>query len=71
MTDDDIHDQLVKSYLEYFKANEVFLKRPSESKRIVVRKCLSKIQKLAKLRRAEIMTIHYKRLEDLKSGEQK
>lgn len=64
---DDTHDRLVKSYLDYFKANEIFLQRPSESKRIVVRKCLSEIGKLAKLRRAEIMLIHNKELEKYRS----
>lgn len=58
MIEDDVHDQLVKEYLAYFKANEIFLQRPSEAKRRVVRKHLSQIMKLAKVRRLEIQEIH-------------
>lgn len=54
----DVHDQLVLAYLEYFKANEKFLYRPSEPKRRTVRRWLSVIRKLATTRRVEIMDIH-------------
>ena len=64
MIEDDTHDQLVKAYLEYFKANERFQQRPSELKRRDARKELSKIMKLSKVRRAEIMQEHLNKVED-------
>lgn len=59
----DVHDQLVFAYLEYFKANEKFLYRPSEPKRRDVRRWLSTIRKLALVRREEIMDIHRNKYE--------
>lgn len=56
--EEDTHDQLVKAYLDYFKANEVFVQKPSEAKRVRVRKCLTKIHQLAKLRKLEVLKIH-------------
>ena len=46
MINDDIHDQLVKEYLQYFKANEAFIASPSELKRRTARKHLSNIRQL-------------------------
>ena len=56
--EDDTHDKLVKAYLDYFAANEIFMQRPSELKRRVARKHLSEINKLAKQRRKEIIDHH-------------
>lgn len=61
--EDDTHDKLVKAYLEYFKANEAFVKRPSVLKRRTTRKWLSEIRKLAKLRREEIIESHREKFE--------
>tara|TARA_B110000503_G_C6955142_1_gene332662 strand:+ start:190 stop:465 length:276 start_codon:yes stop_codon:yes gene_type:complete len=58
MIEDDTHDQLVKAYLEYFKSNEDFARRPSEVRRREVRKHLSLINKLSKIRRQEIIDYH-------------
>jgi|TARA_R110000868_G_scaffold66856_7_gene198774 hypothetical protein len=58
MINDDTHDQLVKEYLEYFKANEAFMASPSELKRRTARKHLSNIRQLAKIRRKEIIDHH-------------
>lgn len=62
--EDDIHTQLVKAYLEYFKANRAFEQRPGELKRREARRWLSRIIKLAKDRRNEIMETHLKKFED-------
>lgn len=54
MIDDDIHDQLTKAYLEYFKANEAFEKRLSHRTHASSRRWLREIRRLAKLRMSEI-----------------
>jgi hypothetical protein len=54
MIEDDIHDQLTKAYLEYFKANENFESRLSHRTHAASRRWLRKIRKLAKLRQEEI-----------------
>tara|TARA_R110000796_G_C14261677_1_gene400048 strand:+ start:125 stop:340 length:216 start_codon:yes stop_codon:yes gene_type:complete len=51
---DDIHDQLTKAYLEYFKANENFESRLSHRTHLASRKWLREIRRLAKLRQEEI-----------------
>jgi len=51
---DDIHDQLTKAYLEYFKANEAFEDRLSYRTHAASRSWLRKIRRLAKLRQEEI-----------------
>jgi|TARA_R110000851_G_scaffold147665_2_gene287644 hypothetical protein len=56
--DDDLHDQLARAFLEYFKANEVFIRRPSVAKRVAARKWLTTIMLLAKDRRQEILDSH-------------
>jgi hypothetical protein len=59
MTDEeDTHTQLVKAYLEYFKAHEAFESRPGTTKRREARRWLSVIRKLALKRRNEIMETH-------------
>ena len=55
---DDIHDRLVKAYLEYFKANEKFVERKSVRTHRYVRKCLRDIRDLAKQRANEIHETH-------------
>lgn len=52
---DDTHDQLTKAYMQYFKYNEKFAKRPSRQSKIQARKWLSEIRKLSRTRRAEIV----------------
>ena len=69
--EDDTHDKLVKAYLEYFKANEAFVKRPSVPKRRAVRKWLSEIRKLAKIRREEIIESHREKYERERIAKQK
>jgi hypothetical protein len=52
---DDTHDLLTKAYMNYFKYNEKFAKRPSRQSKIHTRKWLSEIRKLSRTRRAEIV----------------
>lgn len=54
MINDDVHDQLTKAYLEYFKANEAFEKRRSHRTHAASRRWLREIRKLSKLRMDEI-----------------
>ena len=55
---DDTQDKLVKAYLEYFKANDVFEQRNSVRTHRYVRKCLRDIRELAKIRMEEIHQKH-------------
>jgi hypothetical protein len=55
---DDIHDQLTKAYLEYFKANEKFEARNSVRTHKEVRRWLRTIRTLAKTRMEEIHVHH-------------
>ena len=64
MIEDDTHDKLIKAYLNYFKANEIFTQRPAELKRRNARRYLSEIAKLCKIRRDEIMKEHIDKVED-------
>ena len=52
--EDDVHDQLTKAYLEYFKQNEKFEDRLSYRTHRASRKCLREIRRLSKLRMEEI-----------------
>ena len=52
---DDTHDLLTKAYMNYFKYNEKFAKRPSRQSKIHSRKWLSEIRKLSRTRRAGIV----------------
>ena len=54
MIEDDVHDKLVKAYLEYFKANENFEQRVSYRTHRASRKWLREIRRLCKLRANEI-----------------
>ena len=51
---DDTHDKLVQTYLEYFKANEQFERGPSLRTKRNARELLRKIRDLAKVRQTEI-----------------
>jgi|TARA_B110000046_G_C12731529_1_gene288741 hypothetical protein len=54
MTDDDTHDELVKTYLRYFEANEDFERSPSERSKRRVRRELRQLMTLAKARQGEV-----------------
>jgi hypothetical protein len=56
--DDDIHDQLVQAYLNYFEASERFERMNSVRTHREVRKCLRDIRALAKERSDEVHHIH-------------
>ena len=58
MIEDDIHDQMTKAYLEYFKANDKFLKNYSVRTYYSTRKWLREIQRLAKLRWREVQNTY-------------
>ena len=51
---DDIHDQLTKAYMEYFKENEKFEVRNSVRTHAAARRWLREIRRLARLRSIEI-----------------
>jgi len=55
---DDIHDQLTKAYLEYFKANETYEAKNSVRTTTAVRRCLRTIRTLAKQRMDQIAQDH-------------
>ncbi|MDC0002433.1 hypothetical protein OAP94_00510 [bacterium] len=61
--EDDIHDQLTKAYLEYFKENENFENRVSYRTHRASRKWLREIRRLSKLRMEEIHTTFGTKLE--------
>ena len=54
MIEDDLHDQLTKAYLDYFKVNAKFEARNSVRTFTATRKCLREIRRLAKLRWKEV-----------------
>jgi phosphoenolpyruvate carboxylase len=58
MIEDDTHDKMIKSVLDYFAIHEEFQQRPSEIKRRKVRKKLQEIKLLCQKRREEIITEH-------------
>ena len=70
MIDDDVHDQLTKAYLEYFKANEAFEKRKSHRTHMASRRWLREIRKLSKLRMDEIHETYAAKKEAEKKGTQ-
>ena len=57
-THDDIHDRLVKAYLNYFSENEKFEARNSVRTHRSVRKALRDIRTFAKMRADEIHEKH-------------
>jgi hypothetical protein len=70
MIEDDIHDQLTKAYLEYFKANEAFESRRSHRTHLASRKWLREIRRLAKIRQEEIHETYRSKKEAEKKGTQ-
>jgi hypothetical protein len=66
--EDDIHDQLTKAYMAYFKANEKFEARNSVRTHREARRFLRKIRELAKLRMDEIHEKHQTKIEENKKG---
>tara|TARA_Y200000002_G_scaffold127584_1_gene105091 strand:- start:131 stop:337 length:207 start_codon:yes stop_codon:yes gene_type:complete len=54
--EDDIHDKLIKAYLEYHKANDAFESRCSHRTHASSRRWLREIRSLAKQRMEEIHT---------------
>lgn len=70
MIEDDIHDQLTKAYLAYFKANEAFEARKSHRTHATSRKWLREIRRLAKIRMEEIHTTYNTKKEAEKKGTQ-
>jgi hypothetical protein len=65
---DDTHDQLVKIYLEYFKANEQFERAPSLRTKRNTRELLRKLRDLAKIRQNEIKEKYDIVLEDIRAS---
>ena len=55
---DEIHDQLTKAYMEYFKQNEKFEARNSVRTHAAARRWLREIRRLARLRSIEIHEKH-------------
>ena len=55
---EDLHDKLVKAYLEYFKANEAWEHKQSVRKYYAVQKCIRNIRDIADLRNKEIRNQH-------------
>ncbi len=66
----DVHDELVKAYLEYFKANDKFELRNSVRTHREVRRWLRTIRSLAYDRMEEIHVKHNTKKEANKKGTQ-
>jgi hypothetical protein len=58
---DDLHDQLVKAYLDYFQKNELWESSPSVRKYYEVQKSIRKVRDLSELRHKEIRNKHQTR----------
>ena len=65
---DDTHDQLVKTYLAYFEANEKFEHGPSNRTKRSARRQLRKLMSLAKQRQDEIQNKYTTVLEDIRAS---
>ena len=65
---DDTHDELVKTYLNYFKANETFERGPSERTKRSARRELRKRILLAKKRQEEIAVTYADVLKDIRES---
>ena len=57
--DDRLHDELMAAFREYFKAHTDWIEKGTRVSGLKTRKTLSKIKKLAMLRREEIMQWRY------------
>jgi hypothetical protein len=55
---DDIHDKLVKAYLEYFEKNEIWERKQSVRTYYAVQQCIRKVRDLAEARNKEIRHRH-------------
>ena len=65
---DDIHDQLVQAYLEYFAANEIWERKKSVRTYDKVQQCIRKVKKLADARNKEIRQIQKAKKEAMRKG---
>mgnify|MGYP000005702777 FL=1 len=54
----DVQEEFLQTYLEYFKAYEEFLRKPTVPRKIQCRKLLSKLKKLAHIQRI-VISEHY------------
>lgn len=54
MEETDLHEQLVRAYLDYFKANEWWERKRSFRAYAAVQQCTRKIRDIAKERNLEI-----------------
>jgi len=66
MSDEDLHEQLVRAYLEYFKANEWWERKHSFRAYAAVQQCTRKIRDIAKARNLELRE-EKQRLKDQKA----
>lgn len=57
--DDRLHDELMAAFRDYFKAHTDWVEKGTRVSGLKTRKTLSKIKKLAMLRREEIMQWRY------------
>ena len=60
---DDAHDELVKAYLEYFKANEKWERNRSYRTYYATQRWLRKIRRLAKAKSEENKDYFYKHVD--------
>jgi site-specific recombinase XerC len=65
---DDTHDKLVKTYLNYFEANEKFERGPSERTKRTARRELRKLITLAKQRQEEVAQTYAEVLADIRAS---
>lgn len=63
---EDLHDQLVREYLNYFRENEKWEQKDSVRKYYAVQKHIKKIKKLAARREKQIRKIHIHEQEKLR-----
>lgn len=57
LDDDDLHDQLVIAYLEYFEANQIWERKQTVRTYYEVQKCIRKVRDLSSERHREIRKI--------------
>ena len=65
---DDTHDKLVKTYLNYFEANEKFEQGPSERTKRSARRELRELMRLAKTRQQEFKDTYNDVLADIRAS---
>lgn len=69
MIQDDTHDKLLKSVLEYLAINEEFERRPSHRTKRLSRGKLRDVMRLAKARQDEIQAHYNVVLKELKANQ--